>query len=89
MYVVVFRSKVKPDANRDLMRILDHAAQVEARESGGLLDYVAGSDDGAKASVCVWATKGHAKTAAALPSHRTAAEHAEEFYEWFTISTYE
>lgn len=89
MYVVVFRSKVKPNADRELLRKLDAAAHAEALESGGLLDYVAGSDDGAKASVCVWETKAHAKAAAALPAHREAVKHASAFYESFDICTYE
>jgi quinol monooxygenase YgiN len=87
-YVVVFRSQVRPDADRDLMRQLDAAAHAEAKESGGLLEYVAGSDDGAKASVCVWHTKADAKRASTLPNHTLAASHASDFYEWWKISTY-
>jgi hypothetical protein len=71
------------------MRRLDHAAHQEARRSGGLLDYVAGSDDGAKASVCVWQHRDDAARAARLPSHTHAAKHAHAFYEWHTITTYD
>ena len=87
-YVVVFRSIVRPGADRELMRALDEAAHQEALASGGLLDYVAGSDDGARASVCVWETEEDARRAARLPAHRRAVQHASEFYEEFAITTY-
>jgi heme-degrading monooxygenase HmoA len=87
-YVVVFRSTVRPGADRELMRALDEAAHQEALASGGLLDYVAGSDDGARASVCVWETEEDAKRAARLPAHVRAVRHASEFYSEFAITTY-
>lgn len=87
-YVVVFRSTVRPTANRDLMRTLDEAAHQEARASGGLLEYVAGSDDGATASVCVWESRRDARRASALPHHRAAAARADQFYESWTLHTY-
>jgi hypothetical protein len=87
-YVVVFRSTVRPGADRELMRALDEAAHREAIASGGLLDYVAGSDDGARASVCVWESEADAKRAARLPAHRRAVRHASEFYEHFSLTTY-
>ena len=87
-YVVVFRSTVRPGADRELMRALDEAAHEEALASGGLLDYVAGSDDGARASVCVWESEEDAKRAACLPAHRRAVRHASEFYAEFSITTY-
>lgn len=88
MYVVVFRSVVRADANRDLLRWLDTAAHAEAITSGGLLEYVAGSDDGAKASVCVWASRDHADKASRLPMHQRAVAHAPGMYESWTITTY-
>ena len=88
MYVVVFRSLVRGDADRDLLRALDEAAHLEAVESGGLIDYVAGSDDGARASVCIWRSRADAKRAATLPHHMEAVRHAHIFYEWHTIQTY-
>jgi heme-degrading monooxygenase HmoA len=87
-YVVVFRSTVRPGADRELMRALDEAAHQEALASGGLLDYVAGSDDGARASVCVWETEEDAKRAARLPAHQRAVQHASAFYDQFSITTY-
>lgn len=87
-YVVVFRSRVKPDADRALMRALDDAAFEEASLSGGLLDYVRGSDDGAKASVCVWEAKEDAKRASTLPAHTQALRMAPVIYDWWTVDTY-
>ena len=71
------------------MRQLDSEAHLEAAESGGLLDYVAGSDEGARASVCVWESKDAARRAAALPAHRRAAAEATSFYSSFEIRCYE
>lgn len=88
MYVVVFRSLVRNDADRDLLRALDEAAHREAVDSGGLIEYIAGSDHGARASVCIWRSKADAKRAATLPHHLEAVRHAHMFYEWHSIQTY-
>jgi len=88
VYVVVFRSLVRSDADRDHLRALDEAAHLEALESGGLIEYIAGSDHGARASVCIWRSKADAKRAATLPHHLEAVRHAHTFYEWHTIQTY-
>jgi hypothetical protein len=45
-YVVVFRSKLKPDIDNDRLYLLDYESHREACESGGLLKYWFGKADG-------------------------------------------
>src|SRR5215469_5599453 len=45
-YTVTFRSKLKPDTNRALLRQFDKESHREAIASGGLLKYWFGSPDG-------------------------------------------
>lgn len=44
-YVIVFRSRLKADADRQLLGRLDKAAHLEAVQAGGLLKYWFGSPD--------------------------------------------
>lgn len=89
MYVVIFRAQVREGADREELDRLDRAAWGEAVLSGGLLEYVRGSDDGAKASMCVWESEADARRASGLPHHRAAAGRAGEFYESFRITTFQ
>lgn len=45
-YTVIFRSKLNPNINRDLLRRLDEESHREAAESGGLLKYWFGVPNG-------------------------------------------
>ena len=58
-YVVVFRSIRKKDVNRKDLYDADHAAHMEAKESGGILGYWYGDVDKENRclAMCIWANR--------------------------------
>ena len=59
LYLVVFRSVRRPDADLDLLRWYDDLAYAEALQSGGLLRYFKGDADerGHCLSFCLWESR--------------------------------
>ncbi|KAI9810585.1 MAG: hypothetical protein M1826_003507 [Phylliscum demangeonii] len=85
-YIVVFRSRLAPRANRAHLRRLDQAAHAEAMRSGGLLKYWFGSaddDDGRNLATCIWCGAEDVKRALGGEAHRRAAQATRGLYlEW-------
>ena len=82
LYLVVFRSVRRPDADLILLREHDDRAYEEALRSGGLLRYFRGhaNDRGECLSFCLWETREKAREAASAASHRSAAEITARMY---------
>ena len=90
LYLVVFRSVRRPDADLDLLRERDDRAYAEAVESGGLLRYFKGhaNEGGECLSFCLWETREQAVKAAGAASHRSAADVSREMYESYVLDRY-
>jgi hypothetical protein len=75
LYLVVFRSLRRPEADLALLREHDDSAYEEALISGGLLRYFKGhaNERGKCLSFCLWETSEQARKAAGASSHRSAA----------------
>ena len=90
LYLVVFRSVRRPDADLVLMREHDDRAYEEALKSGGLLKYFKGlaDDRGECLSFCLWETREQAREAAGAASHRSAAEITARMYLSYVLDLY-
>jgi hypothetical protein len=90
LYLVVFRSVRRPDADLDLLRFHDDRAYEKALESGGLLRYFKGeaNERGECLSFCLWERREQAIEAAGAASHRSAAEISAQMYESFVLERY-
>ena len=88
-YLVVFRSTLKPDTDRELVRGLDEAAHNEAKASASLMYYFAGDPMEMTAlSWCLWTDMNEARKALAGTAHRSAASKAGDLYDSFKIELY-
>src|SRR5918997_6610245 len=87
LYLVVFRSVRRPDADLDLLREYDDRAYEEALRSGGLLKYFKGhaNERGECLSFCLWETRDQALQAADATSHRSAAGASAQMYLSFSL----
>ena len=90
LYLVVFRSVRRPDADLELLREHDDRAYQKALESGGLLRYFKGeaNERGECLSFCLWETREQAIEAAGSASHRSAAAISVGMYESFVLDRY-
>jgi hypothetical protein len=90
LYLVVFRSVCRPDADLALLREHDDRAHEKALESGGLLRYFKGEADERREclSFCLWESRGQAIAAAGAASHRSAAEISGRMYESYVLERY-
>jgi hypothetical protein len=90
LYLVVFRSVRRPEADLDLLRERDDRAYEEALVSGGLLRYFKGraNEHGECLSFCLWETRVQASKAADAASHRSAAGITAWMYESYVIDRY-
>ena len=90
LYLVVFRSVRRPDADLVLLREHDDRAYDEAQRSGGLLKYFKGhvNDRGECLSFCLWETREQAIEAAGADSHRSAAEVTAQMYLSYALDRY-
>jgi|SRR5829696_3783403 len=90
LYLVVFRSVRRPEADLDLLREHDDRAYAEALESGGLLRYFKGeaNERGECLSFCLWETREQAIEAAGAASHQTAAAISARMYESYVLDRY-
>ncbi|OQN99832.1 hypothetical protein B0A48_14602 [Cryoendolithus antarcticus] len=85
-FVIVFRSRINPDADRTLLGQLDSVAHVEAVDGGGLLKYWFGTPDenGRNLATCIWRNREDARRGGGGPGHIAAIMAARRMYnEWF------
>jgi hypothetical protein len=90
LYLVVFRSVRRPEADLELLRQHDECAYEVARQLGGLLRYFKGEADerGGCVSFCVWQSRAQAIEAADDASHRSAAAITALMYESYELERY-
>ena len=90
LYLVVFRSVRRPDADLALLREYDDRAYEEALGSGGLLQYFKGhaNERGECLSFCLWETREQARKAAAAASHASAADITAQMYLSYVLDRY-
>src|SRR5919107_4661342 len=83
LYLVVFRSVRRLDADLKLLKEHDDRAYEAALEAGGLLRYFKGEMNERREclSFCLWESRRQAIAASASASHRTAARGTAEMYE--------
>src|SRR5215210_5314029 len=90
LYLVVFRSLRRQEADPTLLREHDDRAHEEALASGGLLRYFKGhaNERDECLSFCLWETGEQARKAAASASHRSAASITAQTYLYYTLERY-
>ena len=90
LYLVVFRSVRRPDADLALLREQDDRAYEEALRSGGLLRYFKGhaNEQGECLSFCLWRTRDQALEAASAASHKSAADITARMYVSYVLDRY-
>ena len=90
LYLVVFRSVRRPDADLVLLREHDDRAYEEAMKSGGLLRYFKGqaNDRCECLSFCLWETRDQAIEAAGAASHKSAADITARMYISYVLDRY-
>ena len=90
LYLVVFRSVRRPDADLVLLREHDDRAYEEALRSGGLLRYFKGhaNDRDECLSFCLWETRDQARKAAGAASHQSAADITARMYLSYMLDRY-
>ncbi|KAK5130747.1 hypothetical protein LTR08_001692 [Meristemomyces frigidus] len=90
LYVVIFRSQLKPNADRARLGQLDQESHREACQSGGLLKYWFGSCDAEQRNLatCIWRSREDAAAGGRGPWHRLARSAASEMYESITFHTH-
>jgi hypothetical protein len=90
LYLVVFRSLRRPEADLDILHEHDNRAYEEALASGGLLRYFKGqaNERGECLSFCLWETREQARHAADAASHRSAAGVSAQMYLSYSIDRY-
>jgi hypothetical protein len=90
LYLIVFRSLRRPEADLDLLREHDDRAYEEALISGGLLHYFKGqaNERGECLSFCLWETREQARKAADAASHRSAAGISAQMYSSYILDRY-
>ncbi len=91
LYLVVFRSVRRPDADLDLLRWYDDLAYAEALGSGGLLRYFKGDADGRGhcLSFCLWESREAAVRASGGKQHGRAADITARMYVSYDLERYE
>jgi hypothetical protein len=90
LYLVVFRSVRRPDADLELLREHDDLAYEEALRSGGLLRYFKGqaNDRGECLSFCLWESSERASAAASAAAHKSAANITARMYLSYVLDRY-
>lgn len=89
-YLVVFRSRHRPDIDRDALSETDERAQIEARQSPGFLYYFTGTpnQNGHCLSFCLWENQHMAQLASRRPRHQEAQQLADSAYEYYQLERY-
>jgi hypothetical protein len=90
LYLVVFRSVRRSNADLALLREHDDSAYEEALRSGGLLRYFKGhaNERGECLSFCLWETGEQAREAASAVSHKSAANVTAQMYLSYALDRY-
>ena len=90
LYLVVFRSLRRPEADLTLLLEHDDRAYEEAMASGGLLRYFKGqaNEQDECLSFCLWETGEQARKAAASPSHESATSITAQTYLSYILERY-
>lgn len=90
LYLVVFRSVRRTDADLVLLSEHDDRAYEEALRSGGLLKYFKGhaNEQGECLSFCLWETGERAREAASASSHKAAASITARMYVSYVLDSY-
>jgi hypothetical protein len=91
LYLVVFRSIRRTNADLKLLKEHDDRAYEAALETGGLLRYFKGEMNERREclSFCLWETREQAVAAAGGASHQTAAQVTARMYEAYSLERYE
>jgi hypothetical protein len=91
LYLVVFRSVRRAEADLKLLKEHDDRAYEAAIEAGGLLRYFKGEMNGRREclSFCLWESRERALTASGGVSHREATQLSAQMYESYTLERYE
>ncbi|KAF2664919.1 hypothetical protein BT63DRAFT_459537 [Microthyrium microscopicum] len=87
-YVVIFRSKLKADHDRQLLWDLDRESHREAVQSGGLLKYWFGQhdDEVRNLATCVWRNREDARAGGTGPWHQKARAAGRKLYDRIEFS---
>ena len=90
LYLVVFRSVRRPDADLVLLREHDDRAYAEALRAGGPLRYFKGhaNEQGECLSFCLWETREQARKAADAASHTSAADISRQMHLSYALDRY-
>ena len=90
-YLVVFRSRHRPDADDAYLTWLDERASHAASQHPGFLYYFIGTPrrDGHCLSFCLWHSRRDAVVAAADPAHQEAMVRGLPFFEHYRLDRYE
>lgn len=89
-YLVIFRSKLQPTADRMRLGELDKNSHEEACASGGLLHYWFGSPNAENRNLatCIWRNRADAAAGGKGPWHAKARRAAREMYESIEFHTH-
>jgi hypothetical protein len=87
LYLVVFRSIRRADADLAMLQTYDDRAFEDARRSPGFLFYFKGQVTPGRAclSFCLWETQEQARMASARPDHIAAASLVAQMYESYDL----
>jgi hypothetical protein len=91
LYLVVFRSVRRADADVDLLQRFDDRAYEDARRAPGFLHYFKGqiTPERACLSFCLWESRSLARAASGRPAHLDAAGIATRMYESYRLERYQ
>jgi hypothetical protein len=91
LYLVVFRSVRRADADPELLKRYDDLAYAEAWERGGLVHYFKGELNERREclSFCLWESRGQAVAAASGARHEVAASITAQMYDSYVLERYE
>jgi hypothetical protein len=91
LYLVVFRSVRREEADLDLLRKYDDRAYADALRRGGLLRYFKGEMNERREclSFCLWESREQAVGASGGARHREAADITAQMYESYELGRYE
>jgi hypothetical protein len=90
LYLVVFRSQKRPEADDEMLTAYDTLAHEEAMESPSLLHYFKGETDseGNCLSFCLWTSQADARKASSQPDHVAAAKLVARMYTTYALERY-
>jgi hypothetical protein len=91
LYLVVFRSVRRADADVDLLRTFDDRAYEDACRAPGFLYYFKGqvTPERACLSFCLWESRSLARAASGRTAHRDAAGIATAMYDSYRLERYQ